>query len=74
MNREKFIKDKSYREGYLDGRKEGMNTTITFCQSYLNQLIGGAEELKNKLSEILENEQHLYGNNNESTSEKVIND
>ena len=38
MNREKYIKDKSYREGYKDGRKEGIDAVINTCNAYLYKL------------------------------------
>ena len=51
MNREKYVKDKSYREGYEDGRKEGINTVIITYNAYLNRL----EENINYLREQLKN-------------------
>ena len=38
MNREKYTKDKSYRDGYEEGRKEGINTVIYTYNTYLNRL------------------------------------
>ena len=38
MNREKYIKDKSYREGYEEGRKEGINAVINTYNANLNRL------------------------------------
>lgn len=38
MNREKYIKDKSYREGYGEGRKEGIDAVINTYNAYLNRL------------------------------------
>lgn len=38
MNREKYIKDKSYREGYKEGRKEGIDAVINTYNVYLNRL------------------------------------
>lgn len=51
MNREKYIKDKSYREGYEEGRKEGIDAVINTYNAYLNRL----EEDINYLRERLEN-------------------
>lgn len=51
MNREKYIKDKSYREGYLEGRREGINAVINTYNGYLNRL----EEDINYLREQLKN-------------------
>lgn len=51
MNREKYIKDKSYREGYNDGHKEGIDAVINTYNAYLNRL----EEDINYLRERLEN-------------------
>lgn len=51
MNREKYIKDKSYREGYKDGHKEGIDTVINTYNAYLNRL----EEDINYLRERIEN-------------------
>lgn len=51
MNREKYIKDKSYREGYEEGRKEGIDVIINTYNAYLNRLeediIYLREQLKN---------------------------
>lgn len=38
MNREKYVNDKSYREGYLDGRKEGAKALATALKPYLDKL------------------------------------
>lgn len=51
MNREKYIKDKSYREGYKEGRKEGIDAVINTYNAYLNRL----EEDINYLREQLKN-------------------
>ncbi len=51
MNREKYIKDKSYREGYKDGHKVGTDTVINICNAYLNRL----QEDINYFRERLEN-------------------
>lgn len=51
MNREKYIKDKSYREGYEEGRKEGIGAVICTYNAYLNRL----EEDINYLREQLKN-------------------
>jgi len=51
MNREKYVKDKSYREGYEDGRKEGVNAVTNTYNAYLNRL----EEDINYLREQLKN-------------------
>ena len=51
MNREKYIKDKSYRDGYEEGHKEGINAVINTYNVYLNRL----EEDINYLREQLKN-------------------
>ena len=51
MNREKYIKDESYREGYKEGHKEGIDTVINIYNTYLNRL----EEDINYLREQLKN-------------------
>lgn len=33
MNREKYINDTSYREGYTDGYREGVNTVISMYEN-----------------------------------------
>lgn len=54
MNREKYINDKSYREGYKDGRKEGINTAIFTCNSYLNRLEEDINYFRERLKNIKE--------------------
>ena len=51
MNREKYVKDNSYREGYDEGRKEGIDTVVNTYDVYLNRL----EEDINYLREQLKN-------------------
>lgn len=52
MNREKFIKDKSYREGYGEGRKEGIDAVINIYNAYLNRLQEDINYLRERLKDI----------------------
>ena len=52
MNREKYVNDKSYREGYEDGRKEGINTAIYTYNAYLNRLEEDINYLRERLNNI----------------------
>ena len=52
MNREKYIKDMSYREGYGEGRKEGINTVINTYNAYLNRLEEDICYLRERLNNI----------------------
>lgn len=52
MNREKYIKDKSYREGYGEGRKEGIDAVINTYNAYLNRLEEDINYLREKLKNI----------------------
>lgn len=52
MNREKYINDKSYREGYGEGRKEGIDAVITTCNAYLDRLEEDINCLREKLKDI----------------------
>lgn len=52
MNREKYTKDKSYRDGYEEGRKEGINTVIYTYNTYLNRLEEDITYLREELRNI----------------------
>lgn len=52
MNREKYVKDESYREGYGDGRKEGINTVVNICNAYLNRLEEDINYLRERLKDV----------------------
>lgn len=52
MNREKYIKDKSYREGYSDGYKEGVNAVINTYNAYLKRLEEDINYLKEQFKNI----------------------
>lgn len=52
MNREKYVKDKSYREGYTDGRREGIDTVINTYNAYLNRLTEDINYLRERLENI----------------------
>ena len=52
MNREKYINNKSYREGYTDGYQEGVNTVISIFQNNIRKFVDDFTELNNKLNEI----------------------
>lgn len=52
MNREKYIKDKFYREGYEEGRKEGIDAVINTYTAYLNRLEEDITYLRERLENI----------------------
>lgn len=52
MNREKYIKDQSYRKGYTDGRREGINAIINTYNAYLNRLEEDISYLRERLENI----------------------
>lgn len=52
MNREKYIKDKSYREGYKEGRKEGIDAVVNTYNVYLNRLEEDINYLREQLNHI----------------------
>ena len=56
MNREKYIKDISYREGYDDGRREGVNASIISYNEYFNRVNEAMNYLKERLNELKESE------------------
>ncbi len=67
MNREKYIKDKSYREGYKDGHKEGIDTVINTYNAYLNRLEEDINYLRERLENIkAESEDKKEGSDKES--------
>ena len=57
MNREKYVNDKSYREGYLDGRKEGAYAFEKAVRPYIEKIkkdIVDLEEECNALEKEME--------------------
>ena len=52
MNREKYVNDKLYREGYLDGRKEGINTVLYTYNAYLLKIEEDIICLRERLKDI----------------------
>ena len=52
MNRKKYVNDESYREGYLDGRKEGINTVLCGYNTYLKILEVDINCLRELLKDI----------------------
>ncbi len=52
MNRGKYVKDISYREGYNDGRREGVKTVIFSCNEYLDRIDESMKYLKERLNDI----------------------
>lgn len=57
MNREKYINDTSYREGYDDGRKEGANSVVTSIMDFLNILSIQIEYMKKTLTDTTNGEE-----------------
>lgn len=56
MNREKYMNDVSYREGYDDGRKEGANSVDTSIMDFLNILSIQIEYMKKTLTDTTNGE------------------
>lgn len=56
MNRGKYIKDISYREGYDDGRREGVGAIIISCNEYFNRVNEAMNYLKERLNELKQSE------------------
>lgn len=52
MDREKYIKDTSYRDGYTDGYREGVNTVISMYENNVRKFVVDFTELNNKLIEL----------------------
>ncbi len=52
MNREKYITDKTYREAYEEGRKEGIDAVINIINAYLNKLEKDVNYLREQLKNI----------------------
>ena len=52
MNREKYVNDISYREGYTDGYREGVNTVISMYENNVQKFVDDFTELNNKLIEL----------------------
>lgn len=57
MDREKYINDTSYREGYDDGRKEGANSVVTITMRFLNMLSNQIEYMKKILTDTINSEE-----------------
>lgn len=56
MNRGQYIKDISYREGYDDGRSEGVNAAILSCNEYFDRINKIMNYLRERLNELKESE------------------
>lgn len=56
MNREKYINNTSYREGYDDGKKEGLGSSLIITMRFLNKLSNDIEYMKKILSDSTDNE------------------
>lgn len=52
MNREKYIKDTSYREGYTDGYREGVNSVVSLLEYNVQKFTDDLIELNNKLVDL----------------------
>lgn len=59
MNREKYISNTSYREGYDDGKKEGASSTLAITMGFLNKLSNDIEYMKKILSDAINNEETI---------------
>jgi len=57
MNRERYINDKSYKDGYKEGHKDGINVVLNTCNMHLNRLEKDINCLKEKLKNIEESEE-----------------
>lgn len=54
MNREKYINDKSYREGYLDGRKEGAHAFEKAISPYVKRIKKDVADLESECNALEE--------------------
>ena len=61
MNREKYMNDMIYREGYDDGRKEGSHSVAATTLVCLNKLTDDIEYMKKLLSDTINNEETIGG-------------
>ena len=52
MNKENYINNTSYREGYADGYQEGVNTIISVYENNVQKFVDDFTELNNKLIEL----------------------
>lgn len=52
MDRDKYVNDASYREGYTDGRRDGVNAVVYNYSVYLNRLEAEIVLLREKLSDL----------------------
>ena len=52
MNREKYINNTSYREGYTDGHREGVNAMISTYENNIQKFIDDFTSLNEKLIEL----------------------
>lgn len=51
MNRDKYVNDESYREGYEEGRKEGANALISVIKPHLDKIKEEIEYIEHVNSE-----------------------
>lgn len=66
MNREKYISNTSYREGYDDGKKEGLSSNLSITMGFLNKLSNDIEYMKKILSDAINNDGTIIEANKES--------
>ncbi len=52
MNREKYINNTSYREGYADGYREGANAVVRVFEDSIRRFVCNFTELEDKLVEL----------------------
>lgn len=52
MDREKYINDKSYREGYLDGRREGAHAFEKAVKPYVEKIQKDIADLEEECLEL----------------------
>ena len=65
MDRQKYINDISYREGYDDGKKEGASSTLAITIGFLNKLSNDIEYMKKIMSDAINNEGTIVEANKE---------
>lgn len=52
MNRGKYIKDASYKDGYTDGYREGVNTVISIYENNIQKFVNDFKLLNENLTEL----------------------
>ena len=52
MNREKYVKNSDYREGYEEGVKESRIRMETFLQMQIDPIIDQLERVRKKIMEV----------------------